>query len=272
MAVVPARNPRAEARRVLGPDARVLEPSPPAVTEPPWFADDPTEGLPVDHSSGPGDPQWRAERWLGPFPRLEPLPAGFVETRLALHRLAEHTLSPRRAAANGKIGLRWTLGGFGTPFFGDDEQLRVEHGVLVHQHGDHATAAPREPSIDGVAATALGELYGFATSVLEALRAAHPDLDPSRVQLWPEHFDVSLELGSEADGQRAGYGVSPGDDEHPEPYLYVTPWGEVPEGPGWQAHGFAGAQLDHRALLDADDQRAAALAFFGERLRELTQR
>src|SRR5271165_855505 len=218
------RDARAEAQRVLGPHARVLEPSPPAVSEPPWFADDPTAGEPIDHSSHVGDVAWREQRWLGPYARLEQLPPTFTATRLELHRLAEHTISPARAAANGKIGLRWTLGGFGTPFFGADEQLRVEHGRLIHQRGAHATRAGGEPGIDELAASALGDYHGFATSVLEALRAAHAGLDPSRVQLWPEHFDVSLELGSEQEGRRAGYGASPGDEQHPEPYLYVAPW------------------------------------------------
>jgi hypothetical protein len=36
---IEARNPGAEAQSMLGPDARLHEPSPPAVTEPPWFAD-----------------------------------------------------------------------------------------------------------------------------------------------------------------------------------------------------------------------------------------
>ena len=30
------------------------------------------------------------------------------------------------------------------------------------------------------------------------------------------------------DGRRAGYGVSPGDEQHPEPYLYVGPWASRP--------------------------------------------
>ena len=60
-------------------------------------------------------------------PALGPVPSGIVATRRALHRLAEHVLSPtRQRAAGAKIGLRWTLGGFGTPFFGDEVQLRVE--------------------------------------------------------------------------------------------------------------------------------------------------
>jgi len=270
--VIAARDAAAEAREMLGPDARVLEPSPPAVAEPPWFADDPTGGRPLDYSARDGDSAWRERRWLGPYARLAPLPPTFAVTRDELHRLAEQTLSPARSAVNGKIGLRWTLGGFGTPFFGADEQLRVEHGALIRQRGRDATRAAVAAGVDPPAATALGEYYGFATSVLEALRAAHPSLDPSRVQLWPEHFDVSLELGSEQEGRRAGYGASPGDGEHAEPYLYVVPWGEVPKGPRWQAHGFAGAELGYGELLAAGDQRGLALEFFAGCVEDLAAR
>jgi hypothetical protein len=272
---IAGRDAREEARRMLGGrgDARVLEPSPPAVSAPPWFADDPTEGRPLDWSPYDWvDAGWRRERWLGPFGRLRELPAAFAATRGALHELAERTISPARAAVNGKIGLRWTLGGFGTPFFGADEQLRVEHGLLVRQAGDRATIEPLGDAVDRAAASALGELYGFATSVLEVLRAAHGEADPSRVQLWPEHFDVSVEIGVEAAGQRAGYGVSPGDERRPQPYLYVVPWGETPSGPRWQARGFSGAELDYAALLVAPNQRALALEFFAGALAELVAR
>jgi hypothetical protein len=267
-----ARNAAQEAAEMLGAgaDARVLEPSPPTVTEGPWFADDPTGGEPLDWSAAHGVPsEWRERRWLGPFGRLAELPVGFAGTRAALHHLAEHTLSPARAAANGKIGLRWTLGGFGTPFFAGDEQLRVEHGALVHQ--TRARAQPSAPGdgVDVAAASALGEYFGFATCVLEALRGASPAAEPSRVQLWPEHFDVSVELGSESAGRRAGFGASPGDELHPLPYLYVVPWGAAPSGPRWQAQGFSGAELGYDALLAAADQRALALEFYSSRLAEL---
>jgi hypothetical protein len=268
--VIAPRNAKAEAQGMLGADARVLEPSPPAVSQPPWYSDDPTEGRPLDYSQRDGDLAWRERRWLGPYQRLRALPAGFDATREELHKLAENVLSPARAAANGKIALRWTLGGFGTPFFGADEQLRIEHGALIRQRGEHATQEEPGAGIDPAAATALGDFYGFATSVLEALRAANPGADPSLVQLWPEHFDISVLLGSQQEGRRADYGASPGDANHPEPYLYVQPWGQVPSGPRWQAHGFAGAELRYEELLAAEDQRALALRFFQGCLDELS--
>jgi hypothetical protein len=284
-------NPRAEAEDKLGGDyeARVLEPSPPAVTEPP-YADDPVhpgevpEGRdlvsPVhnrgDHTwdeIAAQDPEiaaWCADRWLGAWKRLEPLPASFAETRVSLHKIAEGVVSLERQPPN-EISLRYTRGGFGTPFFerdGVDCQVRVEHGELVRQAGTEETREPL-PDVDIAAATALGDYYGLACSVLEQLRADEGDGDPSIVQLWPEHFDIAIELGSEAAGKRANFGASPGDDDHPEPYLYVGPWTAEVSGELWNASGFKGAELTYSELIAADDQRRAALEFMRERYRAL---
>jgi hypothetical protein len=105
--------------------------------------------------------------------------------------------------------------------------------------------------------------FGFAASVLQDLRArAQEDEEPSRVQIWPEHFDMSVEIGSEAAGRRAGFGCSPGDDEHPMPYAYVTPWGQAPEDPYWTEPHFRGARIGWDAIAALPDQRGAVLAFF----------
>ena len=280
-------NPRAEAEDKLGGDyeARVLEPSPPAVGEP-AYADDPVypgevpEGRelvsPV-HNRGdltwdeivaeePELAPWCADRWLGAWRRLEPLPASFAETRVALHKVAEAVVAPARMPAN-EIALRYTRGGFGTPFFeqeGADCQVRVEHGELVRQRGDRETREPL-PGVERAAAVALGEFYGLGCSVLEQLRADQPDGDPSRVELWPEHFDIAIELGSESAGARANYGASPGDADHDEPYLYVGPWSADVSGELWNAAGFKGAEMTYSELIAADDHRQAALDFMTER-------
>jgi len=305
-------NARAEAAERLGGrfEVRVLEPSPPAVEAPPWFADDPAargdvpEGRVLVSPVSTGDrlwdelasedpelARWCAERWLGAYRRLGPAPERLVPSRLALHRLAEHVISPARRAANTKIGLRYTRGGFGTPFFGDGVQLRVAGTELVRQRGDHeqreqittVAAAARLAGVEGAgdeapleldpaAAAFIGDWFGFAASVLEELRArADTSSDASRVQLWPEHFDMAVELGSEDAGARAAYGLSPGDANHPEPYGYVAPWSARPTGELWQATGFSGAELPFAALLEASDQRSAALEFFGARLSALSR-
>jgi hypothetical protein len=269
-------------------EVRVLEPSPPAVVTEPWFADDPTARVDVPSgrrlvspvSSGDvlwndlaaGDPDlaaWCSERWLGSYKRLAAAPAALVATRLALHEVAEKTISPERQRANGKIALRYTMGGFGTPFFGDDRQLRVDGDELV----DESPAGERRErlDVDVEASRFLGDWYGFTASVLEQLRVDGAAHEPSRVQLWPEHFDIATELGAEAAGARAGYGGSPGDELHPEPYLYVVPWQpERADGELWNATAFGGAELGLAQLLDAGDQRAAALDFFAVRLAALT--
>lgn len=245
-------DPRVEAdeRTGGGFDVRVLEPSPPAVMIEPWLADDPV------HRAGPsagdvvapvrglgrtwdelarGDADlasWCADRWLGAWRRLEPLPTAFDVDRARLHGVAQE-LSEARRAATGKLGLRWVRGGFGTPWFGPDggERRRVDDAFL-------------------------GDLFGFGTSVLEELRVTW-SADDTRVQLWPEHFDLSIDAGA----NRATYGISPGDDEHPEPYLYVAPW-ERRTGAFWSDPHFGGAALAYEELLAAAEQRATALAFF----------
>jgi hypothetical protein len=284
-------DPRGEAQDKLGGDyeARVLEPSPPAVTEFP-FADDPVDASevpegrkvvsPVPHRGDltwneiaelePDLGPWCADRWLGAWKRLEPLPESFADARIALHKVAEAVVSPARKPAN-EIALRYTRGGFGTPFFvesGADCQVRVEFGELVRQRGHEETREPL-PDVDRASATALGEFYGFACSVLEEVRAEEPDGDPSLVQLWPEHFDIAFELGSEAEGKRANIGASPGDEHHPEPYLYVGPWTAEVSGEIWNATGFNGAELGYSELIEAEDQRRAALEFFRSRYRAL---
>jgi hypothetical protein len=284
-------NPRAEAEDILGGDyeARVLEPSPPAVTEPP-FADDPIDPgeVPEGRSlvspvryrgdltwdeiaeADPNLAPWCAERWLGAWKRLESLPGSFAATRKTLHAVAEAVVSPARMPPN-EIALRFTRGGFGTPFFEDegaDCQVRVENGELVRQRKMEEAREPL-PDVDPASATALGDFYGFACSVLEELRAEEADGDPSLVQLWPEHFDLAFELGSEAKGSRANFGASPGDADHDEPYLYVGPWTAEVSGELWNARGFKGAELGYAELIAAEDQRRAALDFMGERYRAL---
>ena len=74
-----------------------------------------------------------------------------------------------------------------------------------------------------------------------------------------------------AAGQRANFGASPGDDDHPEPYLYVGPWTAEVSGELWNATGFKGAELTYSELIAADDHRRAALDFMRERYRALQE-
>jgi hypothetical protein len=288
-------NPRAEAEDMLGGDyeARVLEPSPPSVG-PPGYTDDPVapgevpEGRdlvsPV-HNRGdltwdeiveqePDLGPWCAERWLGAWKRLEPLPGRFGETRDALHKVALAVVAPARKPEH-EISLRYTRGGFGTPFFeeaGVDCQVRVEGTDMIRQCGAEEIGEPLPTEVDEASSRSLGDFYGFACSVLEQLRADALETEGSWVRLWPEHFDIAVELGDDGAGKRANFGASPGDENHDEPYLYVGPFNtDLASGELWNATGFPGAELRYSELLAAEDQRRAALDFLRERYRVLQE-
>ena len=223
--------------------------------------------------------------------RLEPLPDGYTDTRDALHRLAAYVLAPARKAATGRIGLRPTPAGFGTPPFGADEQLLVQGATLVRRRGADeeaigltslaAAAAfagvslsedpgvgtdppplgdadlPLPLPLSAAASHALGVWYGFSALLFQAFRA---ELQAggrvcSEAQLWPEHFD----LGCSIEG--VNFGCSPGDRHIAEPYVYVGPWNTagLADGEFWNVA--FGAALPYEALLTANDQLGAALRF-----------
>jgi hypothetical protein len=226
----------------------------------------------MEHDEAVADARVRLEASAGP--PLEPLPPGFAAARAALHRVAEDELKPRRERETGnEIALRYTPGGFGTPRWakglvsGTSGQARVEGTDLVVVTGDEAGRTALEgAAADAAAGAALADWFAFGTVVLAELIDARPGGDPSPIRLWPEHFDVATELGSEEAGTRATAGASPGDEQHPEPYLYLSPWSPQPPGPLWNATGFTGAELGYGELLAAANQLAAAAAFFAERL------
>jgi hypothetical protein len=316
-------DPRAEAQARIGDgfDPRVLEPAPTGYGAPPWFADDPVldgdgSGRPVAAPvprwdwqtwdeltrARPDLASWCADRWLGAWRALV-VPSdvdALGATRHTWHTLAEHVLAPARHRSNGKIGLRFTRGGFGTPFFGAAEQVRVavdgllviRDGVLVtHPVTTVAAAAaavaivPGAPvdvytpttrlepvaplHVDDASARFLGDWFGFGASVLEELRVKAPVAEtPARVQLWPEHFDLSFDFGDEAAGTRATYGASPGDAAHELPYVYVSPWSPQ-DGPFWNEGSYASLSLDAFVDADAAGQRSRALEFFAQCRAEL---
>lgn len=232
--------------------------------------------------------------------RLQSLPAGYTDTREGLHRLAAYVLAPARKAVTGRIGLRPTPTGFGTPPFGAGEQLRVQGATLVLRRGTDdetvgitslaAAAAfagvslsedpgvgsdppplgdPEAPlAVSAPASEAIGHWFGFSVSVLEDLRALLEASGHacSEVQLWPEHFD----LGCSIEG--VNFGCSPGDRHIPEPYAYVGPWNVdgYPDGGFWNAS--FGAVLPHTEILAADDQREAVLSFLRQGARLALQR
>ena len=183
-----------------------------------------------------------------------------------------------------------TPGGFGTPpfeFGGRELQVRIDGGELVVAEdgaerraeltsiaaaatfvgeGLFPNGLPDDETplgVDPEAAAVLADYYELAAGALAGFVATlSPADESSPVTLWPEHFDIAIEAGAQALGRRANYGASPGDDQHPEPYVYVGPWEPQTRGGIWNATGFDGAELSYEELLTADDPRAAAMRFF----------
>jgi hypothetical protein len=236
---------------------------------------------------------------------LPALPSGFAETRGKLHQLAFFALAPARYKAVGRMGLRATPGGFGTPEF-EGRVVRIEGDLIVSEaDGNVATQTistlraacdfvgieyedvwfpgfgdplpPVDPSaeltVDVDGALAIADWFQFGTDVLARLRGyGLPDDEVSETQIWPEHFDAAIEMGAEALGQRASFGASPGDAAHPEPYVYVSAWGKIYRSNRyWNDEAFNGASLGYDRLAEDADPVTAALAFMLEGHRILHQ-
>jgi hypothetical protein len=169
-----------------------------------------------------------------------------IETRRALHAVAEKVLAGPQYRSAGTIRLHVTPGGFGqvkgplrvegadlvgeagrVPLRGGIAALAAAAGVRPGEpeglYSDHAELGPADViDVDPAAAAELADWFARGE---QALRALDPAAQPV---LWPEHFDLGIQL------DEVNYGISPGDAGHPRPYAYVGPW--TPRtGPFWNA-------------------------------------
>ncbi len=93
-------------------------------------------------------------------------------------------------------------------------------------------ALPHHPVAEGAAfrahPVAGRELAAWFAAAYRVLRPWADRADAGPLRCWPHHFDLAtlLALGGDDDGPRRtiGCGMTPGDDGHPAPYGYVTPW------------------------------------------------
>lgn len=214
-----------------------------------------------------------------------PSPERLEPTRRSWRLLAAHVVAEARYRRVGHSGLEPTAQGFTTPrdepgvvaveldelvVGGDDGELRrpvttvgqAQAWVLGEigpprwgaQPGLHdpPPAVPADERLDidpGVAAW-LGGWFLLGYEALNELVADATSTHAGVPTLWPEHFDVGVELL--ADERRASYGVSAGDERIGEAYAYVAVWEPERHGglsdPWWNATVIRGAVLTAPAL------------------------
>ena len=193
-----------------------------------------------------------------------PDPYLLATTRSRLHGIAEGLLAGPQRRAGGGLALRVTPGGFATTgepalrldgtelvigermrvavagTFSDlAESVGIEFGAPADDYPDGSNESlSDDASLDPVSARLIEDWLLLADA---ALRVMAPEVTPI---LWPEHFDVAIELDD------TSYGASPGDSFHATPYAYVSS-GEHGGSEFWNAP--FGAVRDHTQVGTIDD-------------------
>ena len=114
-------------------------------------------------------------------------------------------------------------------------------------------------------------LRGVQTAFVEAQARICGDCSP--IQIWPHHFDLSFEwlathaptsdtdASSEEGRCQIGFGFSPGDNGHEEPYFYANPWPfdltltelPLPGSARWHVEGWKGSLLTYAEVQSAGE-------------------
>ncbi len=235
---------------------------------------------------------------------FQQLPDDWPTQRDTLRRIATHVVARAQQRVTGHFALMALPGGFGTPQFGPDRQrVRVVGGSLFIESVvdgrastkvetlagstitslcatagfepdpdlsvGHDTPALGDPDemliVDSSAVASLDEWYQLGQRALDAAIASLPDAQASVVRLWPEHFDLGVDVAVDPAAKpavRTNLGASAGDEFHQEPYLYVGPWDEArPGDPDFWNAPF-GAVTSFGDLDSSDHPLHAAAEFF----------
>lgn len=173
----------------------------------------------------------------------------YPATRRCLHAVAERLLAGPQFATAKDIRLRPRPGGFGTVASPDIAVLGTELVVGDLRQPLSGRSIGELAAAAGVTSRSLSDVYRDVTDVDPddvlvvdpegaeriaavyaagdaALRSFAPQLEAI---LWPEHFDLAIEI------DQVNYGVSPGDAHMDGPYMYVGPWSVPPLDDFWNA-------------------------------------
>ena len=209
---------------------------------------------------------------------LEPAPGGFATPTFATGDASYRRL--RVAAADRALLVDEHIdstGAVSNYFLVDDISLAsLADGIGVELDPDFSVGndSPalgdlhRPIRIDPLAVGTVGDWYALGAIAIDRAVAG---LDPGAAgvaRLWPEHFDLGTDV-EVAPGRRCNLGASAGDEWHPEPYLYVGPWGDERPGDDGYWNAPFGAARGYADVVDSDAPSAAATAFFDEGIRRL---
>ena len=121
-------------------------------------------------------------------------------------------------------------------------------------------------SLDNTTDQELSEYHDFAKKVTQILELFRMNLRDNftLIHLWPHHFDFSLEWFTGNKDEQIGTGISPGDEQNSNPYLYMNPWPfnekitneSLPIGK-WNTDGWNGIKVEWNELEQLSPKDAA---------------
>ena len=118
----------------------------------------------------------------------------------------------------------------------------------------------------------LAHLFANSSIILDQLSAAYSGV--SVIRCWPHHFDnaalMLLDDHPDPELQKSiGWGFSPGDEQHPDPYFYVNCWPhpEITNTPAiaygkWNLQGWIGTTLSYRDFAGDPQQQEIVKEYF----------
>jgi len=114
-----------------------------------------------------------------------------------------------------------------------------------------------EIQLEAVSHSQLSEYYSFAVIAKRTIEHFRMTLEGNYTlaHLWPHHFDFSVEWFSGKKDEQIGTGISPGDEQYSEPYLYMNPYpfnpkvteNNLPIGK-WHTSSWKGIKVDRNDL------------------------
>ena len=140
--------------------------------------------------------------------------------------------------------------------FGPDTPPVGDPDAVLHLAGDPADL--------------LGEWLAVGARAIDEVVGRTPGAAASVARLWPEHFDLGIDLHV-GDGRRCNLGASSGDASHDAPYFYVGPWGDERPGAAGYWNAPFGARLGYDDVRVGDQPVRTIVEFVDEGLRRLAR-